>query len=256
MIGARAAPGAAAPGSFPTGWYGKIPATGDFIARRIPASFSESWDRWLQAAVEGSRVQLGARWRDSFVSMPAWRFILAPGVLTQNAWAGLMVPSVDAVGRYFPLTVAAALPAASVDQVATLLAAAAWFDQIEAIALKAIAPAADTAAIDAALAERPFKAEWLQLPRAGDHTMPIKGAKSQMLWVPLLGRAPHERPPTSLYELAERLVEPYSAWLAEESEVFGRCLLLCEALPAAGQYCAMMDGRWIEHGWGRRKIGA
>jgi type VI secretion system protein ImpM len=256
MIGAGAAPGAASAGSFPTGWYGKIPATGDFIARRIPASFSESWDRWLQAAVEGSRARLGARWRDSFLSMPAWRFILAPGVVTQNAWAGLMVPSVDAVGRYFPLTVAAALPAASVDQVATLLAAATWFDQIETIALEAIAPRADTAAVDAALAGRPFEAEWLQLPRASDDTMPIKSAKSQMLWVPLPARTPHEPLPASLRELAERMAEPYSAWLAEESEVFGRCLLLCEALPAAEQYCAMMDGHWIEHGWGRRKIGA
>ena len=256
MIGARAAPGAVSPGSFPTGWYGKIPATGDFIARRIPASFSEPWDRWLQAAVETSRERLGARWRDSFLSMPAWRLILAPGVLTQNAWAGLMVPSVDAVGRYFPLTVAAALPAASVDPLATLLAAATWFDQVEAIALRAIAPRADTAAIDAALAERPFKSQWLQLPRPSDHTVPVRGAKPQMLWVPLPARTPNERLPASLRELAERLAEPYSAWLAEESEVFGRCLLLCEALPAAEQYCAMMDGCWIEHGWGRRKIGA
>ena len=256
MIGAGAVPGAATPGSFPTGWYGKIPATGDFIARRIPASFSQSLDRWLQAAVEGSRERLGARWRESFLSMPAWRFILSPGVLTQNAWAGLMVPSVDAVGRYFPLTVAAALPAASVDQVATLLAAATWFDQIEAIALEAIAPGADTGAIDAALAGRPFKGEWLRLPRASDDTLPIKGAKPQMLWVPLLARAANEPLPATLRELAERLAEPCSAWLAEESEVFGRCLLLCEALPAAGQYCAMMDGRWIEHGWGRREIGA
>jgi len=256
MIGARAAPGAAGPGSFPTGWYGKIPATGDFIARRIPASFSQSWDRWLQAAVEASRERLGARWRDSFLSMPAWRFILAPGALTQNAWAGLMVPSVDAVGRYFPLTVAAALPSASIDQLATLLAAAAWFDQVEAIALRAIAPNADTAAIDAALAERPFKSEWLQLPQASGDTMPIRGAKAQMLWVPLPARSSGERLSATLRELAERLAEPYSAWLAEESEVFGRCLLLCEALPAAEQYCAMMDGRWIEHGWGRREIGA
>jgi type VI secretion system protein ImpM len=256
MNGAGAAPGAATPRTFPTGWYGKIPATGDFIARRLPASFSESWDRWLQAAVEGSRARLGTRWRDSFLSMPVWRFILAPGVLTQNAWAGLMVPSVDAVGRYFPLTVAAALPEASVDEVATLAAAATWFDQIEAIALKAIAPDADTAAIDAALAGWPFKSEWLRLPRANEETMPIKGAKSQMLWVPLLARTPNERLPASLRELAERMAEPYSAWLAEESEVFGRCLLLCEALPAADHYCAMMDGRWIEHGWGHRKIGA
>jgi len=50
-------------------------------------------------------------------------------------------------------------------------------------------------------------------------------------------------------ELAGRLAEPCAAWLAEESKLFGRCLLLCEALPPAEQYCAMMDGRWVERGW-------
>ena len=114
--------------TFPAGWYGKIPATGDFIGRRMPALFSEAWDRWLQAAIAGSRERLGARWRDSFLSMPIWRFVLSPGMLTPNAWGGIMVPSVDAVGRYFPLAVASALPSVSLDLVGTLFAAESWFD--------------------------------------------------------------------------------------------------------------------------------
>src|SRR5262245_29214774 len=148
MIG----PGAGARDGFAVGWYGKIPGTGDFIARRVPALFREPWDRWLQGAIEGSQQRLGARWRDAFLSMPAWRFVLGPGVIGGDAWAGLMVPSVDSVGRYFPLTVACALPSASLDAVATLLGAQDWFDQIEVIALQAIAPRADSAAVDAALA--------------------------------------------------------------------------------------------------------
>ena len=55
-------------------------------------------------------------------------------------------------------------------------------------------------------------------------------------------------------DIAERLCEPNSAWLAEPSELFGRALLLCEDLPAGEQFCAMMDGRWVEHGWGRRDV--
>src|SRR5205085_3861810 len=39
---------------------------------------------------------------------------------------------------------------------------------------------------------------------------------------------------------------------ARESDLFGRSLLLWEALPTAEQYCAMMNGRWIEHGRQRR----
>ena len=239
--------------SFPVGWYGKIPGTGDFITRRMPPAFSESWDRWLQSAIAGSRDRLGGRWRDTFLSMPIWRFVLSPGMLTPNAWAGIMAPSVDAVGRYFPLAVAAALPSASLDIVGTLMAAQSWFDDIEAIALSAIAPAADSAAIDAAIVQKPCRAEWLRFPEGRDDTVPIRSAKPQMLWVPLGARTAAPAP-REVLDLAARLAEPTAAWLAEESELFGRCVLLCEALPPAEQYCAMMDGRWVERGWGRRDV--
>src|SRR5919197_1107117 len=143
----------------------------------MPSAFSEAWDRWLQAAIAGSRERLGGKWRDTFLSMPIWRFVLSPGMLTQNAWAGIMAPSVDAVGRYFPLAVASALPSVSLDVAGTLAAAESWFDEIENIALSAIAPAADSAAIDAATLQKPFRTEWLRLPEGRDDTVPIRGAK-------------------------------------------------------------------------------
>ena len=247
----------ASPGGFSVGWYGKIPGTGDFIARRLPPAFSQSWDGWEQGVMEGSKERLGAGWRDAFLSMPPWRFVLGAGLVTPNAWAGLMLPSVDAVGRYFPLTVASALPAASLDLVATLLAAAPWFDAIEEIALTAIAPKADTHAIDAAFAARAFRREWLQPAQThleADSTVPMRPATPQMLCMPLDDRPIDEAARAQLCAIAGRLVEPCAAWLAEPSEVMGRCLLLTEALPPAAAFCAMMDGRWLEHGWGSRDL--
>jgi len=241
---------ASAGGSFSAGWYGKIPAGGDFIARRVPPSFSQAWDGWLQGAIAGSRERMAGDWRDAFLSMPAWRFVLSPALLNANAWIGIMVPSVDAVGRYFPLTVASALPSASLDLVATLLAARPWFQDIEAIALSAIGPGGrDSASIDAAIAGKPFLPQWLRHSEERDDTVPMRGAKPRMLWVPLARSDRKEA--RARAAMAARLAEPAAAWLAEESECFGRCLLLCEALPSAEQYCAMMDGRWIEHGWSR-----
>ena len=226
---------------FAVGWYGKIPGAGDFIARRVSASFREPWDRWLQRAMAGSQQRLGAGWRDAFLSMPAWRFVLGPGVLGANAWAGVLRPSLGAVGGDCPLTVACARASARVDAAATLLGAAGWFDEIEAIALEAISPGADAAAIDAALAQRRFEARWLAPPRASEAATPMRRSKPQMLCISL----PRKELPVS-----GRLCEPWSAWLAEPSELFGRTLLLCESLPAAEQFCAMMDGHWLEHGWG------
>ena len=178
----------------------------------MPSVFSESWDRWLQSAIAGSRERLGGRWRDTYLSMPIWRFVLSPGMLTPNAWAGIMVPSVDAVGRYFPLAVASALPSASLNIVATLMAAEPWFDEIEAIALSAIAPAADSTAIDAAIVQKPFRTEWLRYPEGRDDTVPIRSAKPQMLWVPLAAR--NGQPPAqAVFDLAARLAEPTAVWL-------------------------------------------
>ena len=87
------------------GWYGKIPATGDFLGRRLPPEFVVPWDRWLQEGIAHSRALLGDRWLEIFVTFPVWRFILPRGVLGDDGWYGVMIPSMDRVGRYFPLTV-------------------------------------------------------------------------------------------------------------------------------------------------------
>lgn len=249
MIGAERA----APATFTVGWYGKVPGTGDFITRRVPAAFRDPWDRWLQQALQDSRERLGEHWRDAYLTMPPWRFVLAPGLLGGNAWAGVMVPSVDAVGRYFPLTAAAPLPASGLDLAGTLFAAAPWFDEIEALTLSAVSHEANREAIDAALSRRPFQGGWLQAPLEGscDATVPMRNASPQMLAITLRARVEREHTPAGVVEASARIAEPAAAWLAEESEVLGRSLLLCEKLPSGELWCAMMDGRWNEHGWGR-----
>jgi len=238
--------------AFPAGWYGKIPGIGDFVARRVPADFTDAWHPWLQSVITGSRERLGVEWRESYLSMPVWRFVLSPAMLTQAAWAGVVAPSVDAVGRYFPFAIAAELPSKSLDLVRTLLAAQPWLDEMEAFALQALAPRVDPMALDAAIAAQPFRAEWLRLPEARDETAPMRGAQPQLVFLPL--PAGHPGAEAEAIGIAGRLAEPCGAWLAEESELFGRCLLLCETLPPAAQYCAMMDGRWAHHGWSPRHL--
>ena len=226
---------AGGPQAFASGWYGKTPAAGDFVARRVPGAFCEAWGRWLQGALAEAPARLGGRWPQDFLCMPVWRFVLGPGVVTPNAWAGVMAPSVDAVGRYFPLALASALPPVPVDLVATLFAARRWYDEMEQVAFSAIGPDADVAALDADTAARPFPAEYL---RSGD------------------GQAGRPSAGVTLMTLREAPARaPKAAWLAEASEIFGRTLLVCDCLPPAGPFCAMMDGRWQEHGWASREAG-
>ena len=50
---------------------------------------------------------MGEDWLPAFLEAPVWRFILSAGLCGERAALGLMLPSVDRAGRYFPLTFAA-----------------------------------------------------------------------------------------------------------------------------------------------------
>ena len=86
-------------------WYGKLAGLGDFASRRLPQETARLLDAWLAQGVDTSRAQLGERWLNVYLTSPLWRFAWAPGVLDASWWFGLMMPSVDNVGRYFPLVV-------------------------------------------------------------------------------------------------------------------------------------------------------
>lgn len=89
------------------GYYGKIPTQGDFLRRGLSPAFVEPWDRWLQELLLSGRETLGAGWQDAYFSAPIWRFALPKGLCGGAAVAGVVMPSVDRVGRQFPLTLAA-----------------------------------------------------------------------------------------------------------------------------------------------------
>lgn len=119
------------------GAFGKMPSLGDFFRLEVPQSFVDPWDRWLQEAILAARAALGARWQDSYFSAPIWRFSLAPGLAGPDAAAGIMMMSVDRVGRQFPLTLVQALPEGT-DPLGWHLTAGALFAALEAVALDAL----------------------------------------------------------------------------------------------------------------------
>jgi type VI secretion system protein ImpM len=94
------------------GFYGKLPARGDFVRAGLPRDFTDRWDDWLQAVIAGSHASMGEAWLPAFLEAPVWRFALPPGMCGERAVLGLMLPSVDKAGRYFPLTFAALRPGA------------------------------------------------------------------------------------------------------------------------------------------------
>ena len=130
------------------GWWGKLPAVGDFAGRRLPGDFVQAWDDWLAAGL-GHWRHGAEHWLDTYLAMPSLRFVLG-GALpqpTSPVWAGVLMPSVDSVGRYFPLTLLSALP--GVPDAGLLCP---WLDELEALAQNTLHDDWAIAALESALA--------------------------------------------------------------------------------------------------------
>lgn len=158
------------------GFFGKLPSQGDFVSRRLPWDFTETWDAWLQAGLAQARERLGTAWLPAYLNAPVWRFALAPGLAGPSAWAGLWFASVDRVGRHFPMTVAAALAPGQAapslahadeqwlaleDAALAALDPATTLERFDALLLQARLPEGDAASAAASLPVPPWQVQQL-----------------------------------------------------------------------------------------------
>jgi type VI secretion system protein ImpM len=118
----------------PCGLYGKLPMKRDFISVSTPQAFLERWEPWIQGGIAASRVALGAQWQDIFLRAPIWRFWLGAEICGRPAMGSFM-PSVDGVGRFFPLTAFACGEAGSAFPAPQTDPQPAWFAEVEAMLL-------------------------------------------------------------------------------------------------------------------------
>ncbi|MEB3047422.1 type VI secretion system-associated protein TagF [Rhizobium mulingense] len=129
------------------GFFGKLPAMGDFVTRNLPASFVGRWDRWI------SRHLVHRFSQGPMENAPVLRFLL--GGETFGPMTGVILASADRAGRRFPLTIAAAPPLAAIE-IASV--AAEWFGQLEATGTSARDHRMDGDALASALAALPYPA--------------------------------------------------------------------------------------------------
>lgn len=208
------------------GFYGKLAGRGDFIHRDLPSSFIEPWDAWLAAGIAASQAELGAGWLDAYLVSPLWRFAVSPGLLGSDAVAGVMMPSIDRVGRYFPLCIAQLL-----DREADLASLVGgpddWFEAAEALLLSTLDEDSDFESFESAVGalEPPFHAR--RTPRsAGLH------------YVHFNVGSPAERAAV----LAQLGCEGASLWWGRGSERVAAGLLCCAGLPAAQAFSGLLLG--------------
>ncbi len=226
------------------GFYGKVPTVGDFVSRRLSRNFIDPWDKWLQAAITCSRNQLKELWLDAYLISPVWRFALAEGVAGPLPCVGILMPSVDKVGRYFPLTLAAFLPAQS--NVFELAGGPQkWFEAAEDIALSMLAEIPpDIEALDNSI----VTLGQIEAPESGEPIVD-DGSDPRLIHVSIPSVAGVQ---SGLSLITKRFATlhfgTYSLWWSAGSEQVEPAIMLCEGLPSEQGYAAMLCDDWQRFG--------
>lgn len=208
------------------GFYGKLASRGDFVSRGLPQSFIQPWDQWLAAGLLASQEQLGSAWLETYLVSPLWRFALAPGVCGPQAVAGVLMPSIDRVGRYFPLTVAVTL--APDESLTGWLQADGWFEQAEALML-------DSLEAEAGFADFETGLQRLSAPHAAPWIASQVDASLQ--------RFAATEAHTRMAALAEHTCIGSSLWWGRGGEHIQPGLWRCPGLPAASDFARALLGQ-------------
>ncbi len=225
------------------GLYGKLPAYGDFIFRNLDSSFITPWDEWLQHFISGSQEQMGEDWLDVYLTSPIWRFVLSPGVIDDKVWAGLMMPSVDRVGRYFPISLVKSF-AANVNPVKFMQEQKNWFNEIEAYCLSALNGNMDADALVDVCRE-------VDLSIMEDYQATFNlGEMGPMLFaLDADDEKLNQALPYILNASLSSSLSSFSLWQTSGSQLISPMLFSCQGLPPIGSLASMIDGQWQQRDW-------
>jgi len=171
--------------------------------------------------------------------------VLTPGIAGQTGWAGVLMPSVDRVGRYFPLTLAA--PLAGLVDPFRVLSDPSWFERAEALALSGLD---DDVSLDA------FDAQAQALAAPALPVAPALATSSPLAGRPDAWHLPTASPadlmsvcPTLLARALDEVFFAYSLWATAGSQRIAPSLLTCQGLPPPDAYAALLAGDWSARGW-------
>jgi type VI secretion system protein ImpM len=226
------------------GFFGKVSTRGDFVCRRIAPTFRSTLDKWLSASITASKRQMGDGWLPAYLKAPLWRFMLGPGIAGRDAAIGVMMPSVDRVGRYFPLILAAEMP--DCERPGRLFRQAGpWFEAAEGLLLSSLEDDFNMEAFDKralALAPPPY-----------DH-----GSTKAGNGIACIALDEGADLASAYAQFVDELVgadnASFSMWWTVGSDNVKASLLVSRGLPAPTDFAAMLDGQWRD--WGLHVVPA
>ena len=201
------------------GAFGKIAGMGDFLRLNLPGEFVRPWDDWLQASLLAARQAVGQTWEGHYLSAPIWRFSVPGGVIGPQGVSGVLMASVDRVGRQYPLTIGALCPPGKT--ALRHLANTPLFARLEDIALATLEDNATRGGLQDALAGLELVAP-SEMPDPGDiYAGPL---------------APELMLAACTIDTRRGEVGIWTAHVGDEHR-----MMLTSGLPDAGQFAALFD---------------
>jgi type VI secretion system protein ImpM len=209
------------------GFFGKLPCRGDFIGRRMPPGFQQTWETWLASLVVSGRQALADEWPDAWLTAPLWHFAFGSALVPPHGAVGVLVASVDRVGRFFPFSIIATAEPGNRNEAALLD----WSRAAEALILGALDDDADPDTLDAALAGLgPPNLTTSPGHRSGQWTLELDGEWPDPYPDPLADRS--RLPPGP----------EQSTWWCRGSERMAPLHFRCAGLPGSHTTEAMLTG--------------
>ncbi len=220
-------------------YYGKLPSHGDFLSQNLPPDFIGRWDGWLQKAIANSHEESSEDWLNYYLTSPIWHFILSPGCCDQSTWVGVMMPSVDKVGRYYPFTLFQKI-AYTINPMEFINNNQLWFEEKQSILLALLDEQLHIDQLNNAvqqISDPIFKKIRIK------QTLTIENSCFSM----------EQGLNASSLEIMDTLLNYsyplYSIWHTQGSDNIKPSLLICNELPSLNQYNALLDGQWQKWDW-------
>lgn len=229
--------------------FGKIRAKGDFVSRNLDYQVQEYLDNWLQSAFSISQEQVGEDWLKHYLTSPIWRFIVSSKEMDKDI-VGFMMPSIDKVGRYYPLFMLEVFDEGKLcgDELNCKS-----FEELEELAMSTLDGCEESAQFFEALNQSGFPLFHEQPPvseilhRMTEHDDVIEDDVMSYLW----------QKPSKFSSIKFDLgsVEGLKGiWWTEGSKTMEPSLMYCSGLPPVEGYSAMLDGDWERWGWQEKTI--
>ncbi len=237
------------------GFCGKIPAHGDFVSRNLPEEFLGPWNQWIQTVISASQEQLENLWLQTFLTSPIWRFAVSPGGCSSIGFCGMMIPSVDKVGRYFPFTM---IEFTDDEPLNIMRNGTEWFEAAQQVLLKGLEEDLDIEAICEEATNLSSLAEIAQEKlgnKKQNYSIETPHHSRATLTLPLDSISnTSEQMPGIAQVLIKRLFPNHSIWWTEGSDKIQPTMLICEGMPPISGFSAMLDGDWDRWGWPQEQV--